>query len=45
MIEYIERPVKLVKCSKNNIKITTPEDVAQVRSILKKRLKDGESEK
>ena len=34
MAEYINRPVKLVKCSKNNLKITTREDVERVRAML-----------
>ena len=43
MAEYIGHPVKLVKCSKDNIKITTKEDVERVSAILKKRVQKGES--
>lgn len=42
MAEYVGHPIKLVKCSKNNIKITTPEDVERVSEVLNKRTKKGE---
>ena len=45
LAEYIERPVKLVECSRDNIKITTPEDVAHARAVLKKRDGSKEAEK
>ena len=45
LAEYIERPVKLVECSRDNIKITTPEDVAHARAVLKKRAGSKEAKK
>ena len=43
LVEYIERPIKLVECSRDNIKITTPEDIAHARTVLKKRAKRKEA--
>ena len=37
LVEYIERPIKLVECSRDNIKITTPEDIAHARAVRTKR--------
>ncbi len=37
LIEHIEHPVKLVPCSVENIKITTPEDIIYAEAILKAR--------
>lgn len=39
LIEHINHPIKLVECSKNNIKITTAEDLPLAASIIKKREK------
>lgn len=43
LVEYIERPIKLVECSRDNIKITTPEDIAHARAVLKKRAERKEA--
>lgn len=45
LVEYIERPVKLIECSRDNIKITTPADVAHARAVLKKRSGNKEAGK
>ena len=39
LAEYIEHPVKLVECSKSNIKITTADDIPHAAAIIKKRSK------
>lgn len=39
LVEHIEHPIKLVQCSKNNIKITTAEDIPHAASIIKRRNK------
>jgi 2-C-methyl-D-erythritol 4-phosphate cytidylyltransferase len=42
LVEAIGRRVKLVDCGKENIKITTPEDVYLARAILARRLAEQE---
>lgn len=37
LVEHIEYPVKLVPCSTDNIKITTPEDICHAAAILQSR--------
>ncbi len=37
LAEHIEYPVKLVPCSVNNIKITTPEDILHATAVLQSR--------
>lgn len=39
LVEHIEHPIKLVECSKNNIKITTADDIPHAAAIIKKRKK------
>lgn len=39
LVEHIEHPIKLVECSKNNIKITTVEDIPHATAIIKRRNK------
>lgn len=34
LIEFVKHPVKMVKCSKQNIKITEPDDLAYAQMIL-----------
>ena len=41
LIENIDHTIKLVECSRDNIKITTPEDIAIASSILKGRVKES----
>jgi 2-C-methyl-D-erythritol 4-phosphate cytidylyltransferase len=38
LVERIRRPVRLVECGPNNIKITTRDDMVAVRAILEERL-------
>lgn len=37
LVERIENPVKLVECGRENIKITTPDDITMAEFILKSR--------
>jgi len=37
LCEHIRRPVRLVECGPNNIKITTKDDIAAARAILEER--------
>ncbi len=37
LAEHIEYPVKLIPCSANNIKITTPEDILHATAVLQSR--------
>ncbi len=37
LVEHIDRPIKLVPCSVNNIKITTPEDILHASAVLEAR--------
>ena len=43
MAEYIRVPVKMVACSRENIKITEPADVAFAEAILAMRKKKAEA--
>ncbi len=38
LAEYVAHPVKMVKCSRHNIKITEPDDLVLAEAILKARL-------
>ena len=40
LVERIQNPVKLVECGRQNIKITTPDDIQLAEQILAER---GES--
>ena len=37
LVEHIEHPVRLVECSRDNVKITVPEDVIRAEQILANR--------
>ena len=43
MAEYIRVPVKMVACSRENIKITEPADIAFAEAILALRKKQAEA--
>ena len=43
LVEHIDHPIKLVECSRNNIKITTARDLAFASSVIKSRVKKEES--
>ena len=43
LIEFVKHPVKMVKCSKQNIKITEPDDLAYAQMILKQRDQEDET--
>ena len=43
LIEFVKHPVKMVKCSKQNIKITEPDDLAYAQMILKQREQEDET--
>ena len=43
LVEHIEHPIKLVECSRDNLKITTPRDLAFAASVIKERAKKKES--
>ena len=45
LVENIEHPIKLVECSRDNIKITTPGDLTFAVSIIKARAKAKEKQK
>jgi 2-C-methyl-D-erythritol 4-phosphate cytidylyltransferase len=44
MLEHIRVPVKMVACSRENIKITEPSDIAFAKAILALRKESGISE-
>ncbi len=37
LIEFVKHPVKMIKCSRQNIKITEPDDLAYAQMVLKQR--------
>ena len=43
LIEFVKHPVKMVKCSKQNIKITEPDDLAYAQMILGMREQEDET--
>lgn len=43
LIEFVKHPVKMVKCSKQNIKITEPDDLTYAQMILKQREQEDET--
>ena len=43
LIEFVKHPVKMVKCSKQNIKITEPDDLAYAQMILKQREQEDDT--
>ena len=45
LVENIEHPIKLVECSRDNIKITTPGDLTFAVSVIKARAKSKENKK
>ena len=45
LVEHIEHPIKLVECSRDNVKITTARDLTFAASVIKSRAPKKESEK
>ncbi len=45
LVERIKNPVKLVECGRENIKITTPRDIARAEAILASRAKNPAEER
>ena len=42
LVEHIEHPIKLVECSRNNLKITSFEDVSRAKIVIRQRNKKNE---
>lgn len=44
LVEHTEHPIKLVECSPNNIKVTTPKDMVYVKTTIRARNKKKATE-